>query len=252
MFTQNQDNHQVVVKPYIQASLQHAGAFAADDVLFNWTEVKVPKTNCRLHGCTVMMRGTNGARQEHAFDLYFSKSDDYSLGTVNSAVSMQPNNDLVGSVPVKTKYYTDGLNTMEAINVERTQVVTALPDRHSDDFPPRGVLNTGVRSLFIAAVAQDAIDFQSTVKTTAAHSAGDTNDITVDTTSALINFSKGDLIHAHDDAVVGTLGSVPDATSLILENNTLNAQAIANNDDLYNVNPITIYLNFNYTYATAR
>ena len=108
------------------------------------------------------------------------------------------------------------------------------------------VKKTGSRVMYVAGVARGALDFRSTVKTTGAHGAGTANDITVDTTSALINFAKGDVLHAHDDAIIGTVGSIPDATSILLKGNTTNTAALANNDDLYNINPITLILTFAY------
>ena len=236
----------IKVKPYIQASKQHTAAFSADDVLFDWTEFTVPQHPGRLIGCTCFIRGTNGVRQEQPFDLYFSESNDFSLGTVNGAVAMQPNNDLLGSIAVLANQYTDGLSTMEIANVPTTARLTMTGSRDPDDFPPRGAIKTGHKVIFIAGIAQGGLDFRSTVKTTGAHTAGASNDITVDTTSALLNFAPGDVIHAHDDAVVGTVGSIPDATSVILASGATNTGALANNDDLYNINPITIVLTFTY------
>ena len=246
--------NQITVKPTLPASLQHTAAFSSNDCLFNWTEFKVPKQPGRLIGCTCLVRGTNGARQEQPFDLYFSTSSDFSLVTgtlgsaaVNSAVAFQPNNDIVGSIAVLVTHYTDGLNTMEIANVPTTARLTMTGARNPEDFDgDASVKKTGSRVMYVAGVARGALDFRSTVKTTGAHGAGTANDITVDTTSALTNFAKGDVLHAHDDAIIGTVGSIPDATSILLKGNTTNTAALANNDDLYNINPITLILTFAY------
>ena len=119
--------HNVTIKPTITASLQHTAAFSADDVLFNWTKFNVPRKCGRLIGVVALVRGTNGARQEQAFDLYFSKSDDFSLGTINSAVSFQPNNDLIGAVAVPATAYNDGLNTMEVATVSGSLQISMNP-----------------------------------------------------------------------------------------------------------------------------
>lgn len=243
----------VKIKPNIPASLQHTEAFDANDVLFDWTEFKVPRGANRLIGLQALIRGTNGVRQEQPFDLYFSESNSFSLGTVNSAVSMQPNNDLIGSVAVLKSHYTDGINTMEVADVPTNQRLIMVGAREPEDFDaqaggrPGYHVKSGGKVMYIAGVAQDALDFQSTVKTTLDITNGTANDITVDTTSALINFAPGDLLHAHDNAVIGTVGSIPDATSIILKGNTTNQETLANNDDIYNLNPITILLNFTYT-----
>ena len=237
-------HYSVKVKPYIQASIQHAGAFSGTDrhVLFDWTEVKVPNYINRLAGCAALIRGTNGVRQEQPIVLYFSKSDNYSLGTIRAANTMQPNNDIIASMTIAAKHYTDGLNTMEVAAVPRTEVVSMVGATAAP--APRGPSGSSERSIYIGAIAGGDLDFQSTVKTDAALSAGSSTDISVDTTSALINFAKGDLIHAHDDAVAGTVLKAA-ATGIVLEEE--NQQALANNDDLYNVNPVTILLDFTTT-----
>ena len=80
--------HTVTVKPTITASLQATGVFTTGDVIFDWTEVQVPKGTSRINGITFLIRGSNGVRQEFAMDLYFAKTINGvapgSLGTLNA------------------------------------------------------------------------------------------------------------------------------------------------------------------------
>ena len=108
----NEVFYNVTVKPTITASLQHIGPFHQDDVLFDWTKIYVPGGVGRLIGCTALVRGVDGNDQQAPFDIYFSKSDDFSLGTINSGVSIKPNNDLLGAMSLTKKHYMDGLNKL--------------------------------------------------------------------------------------------------------------------------------------------
>ena len=53
-------------------------------------------------------------------------------------------------------------------------------------------------------------------------------------------FAPGDVIHAVDDAVLGTIKTVDSATQITLTK--ANVDAIENNDVLYNVSPIQLIL----------
>ena len=56
------------------------------------------------------------------------------------------------------------------------------------------------------------------------------------------HFIAGDVIHAQDDAVVGTLASV--AESGITLTSELGTSVLTNGDTLYNINPIRAILYF--------
>ena len=80
----------VEIKPTIAASKQADGAFAAKDVLFDWTSFDVPKGANKLVDVAFIVRGTDGAYQEKDAILYFAKSKDGgntapgSIGTVHA------------------------------------------------------------------------------------------------------------------------------------------------------------------------
>ena len=62
----------------------------------------------------------------------------------------------------------------------------------------------------------------------------------VKTTSALINFAPGDVLHDENDLVIGTVKTVTDATNLVLTKNCASVSAV--NKDLYNISPIQLML----------
>jgi hypothetical protein len=55
-------------------------------------------------------------------------------------------------------------------------------------------------------------------------------------------FAAGDVLHAADNAILGTISSVDNATQVTLT--AANTDAIENTDELYNINPIRIILHF--------
>ena len=62
------------VIPTIAASKQALGAFADEDILFDWHEVKNFR-GTEINGITAIIRGTNGADQTmQDFDLLFATS----------------------------------------------------------------------------------------------------------------------------------------------------------------------------------
>ena len=69
--------YSVTVKPTIIASDQHAEAYAADDVLFDWTAFDVPKGASKLIGVTAEIRPKGDAGSTvntFAFELLFAKT----------------------------------------------------------------------------------------------------------------------------------------------------------------------------------
>tara|TARA_R100000808_G_scaffold10659_1_gene28177 strand:+ start:14508 stop:15197 length:690 start_codon:yes stop_codon:yes gene_type:complete len=220
--------YSVTVKPTMTAS-KLAVAYGDGDVLFPWTEVPVDRGASRLISITAVVRGTNGARQEFPMDLVFSKSSsENSLGTENATASMYPSNNIIGGHKILATDYGDGLDTFAVTNSS-----SAKPDLV--------VAADSGESIYVGGIANGAFDFQSTVQV-GTETATNTTAVVVKTTSALINFAAGDVLHDEDDQLIGTISSVTDATNLVLTANCANVSAV--NKDLYNINPITLIFGF--------
>ena len=236
-----QGYHMTTVKPTLAASLQHSAAYSADDVLWDWTNFDAFSKPGRLLGCTALVRGTDGVRQEFAFDMYFSKSSSFSIGNSNSAVSMQPNNDLLAAANMAVTHYMDGLNTMEVANMTTSNRVSVIT-------PPINEIKAGNTTpiLYIAGVAQGAFDFRTTcrINNGSNYAADSSSTIIIDGSSGIINFAPGDVLHAHDDAVIGTVKTVTANLITLTGNNTA---ALLDDDYVYNIHPITLHLAWNFT-----
>jgi len=261
----------IYVKPTITASSQHIGTFHQDDVLFDWTEVRIPAGVGRLVGLSVNMRGVDGVAQSKEFDVYFSKSNTFSLGTLNSPVDLQPNNDLLGSASILGSHYIGGLNHMEVANMTTSNRVTV----------PSIELTRNEHRIYVGGVAQAAgIDFSTNALTDAAINVSGLTVptfTTLDGTSLLSVFGPGDIVHAYnpvaaasvicgevttldannitfraDGAIQYSNGGLPlytaprNFTFWQVQNGAGAAGDLEDNAELYNIHPITLKLSFAY------
>ena len=226
------------VLPTMPASIQ-AAAYADTEILFDWHKVEGFK-GASIDGLQVIVRGTDGAAQTmKGLDLLFATSniptfsDDVNvnintapttLGTTGAAVDT-PGwlNNLVGYVPIVSGDFNDG-----------DLIYLNVATKSGLNIPVSG-------DLYVAAIAKGAFDFRTTVQVNEANfAAGTQTVITLDTKDATLLFAPGDVIHAVDDAVLGTIKTVDSATQITLTK--ANVDAIENNDVLYNVHPIQLML----------
>jgi len=239
----------VEVKPTITASKQHAAAFSAGDVLFDWVEFEIPKGTSRLIGATMITRPKGNATptgNKFGSFLIFSKTNTLSYGTINGTTTKVPSNDYLGLLELEdATSFTLGAGTTVGMagrasnNVSQANVLLTGSQTGS---------NVGYDKLYMAAQANGAFDWRSinTVNETGFGAAAQTV-ITMDDGSAgtsmdcTNHFIAGDVLHAQDDAVLGTLAS---ATAQEITLTAANTAAIADDDVIYNIHPIRVILHF--------
>jgi len=235
----------VTVKPTITASLQAGGTIATGDIAFDWTSFDIPKGASKLTGLTILLRGTNGARQEKGIDFYFAKTvggvAPGSLGTISATANgSKYQNHLIGASTIQTGDYKDGLDIMSVASSGHGAGANQVPGVVLEGEPTTGT-HVGVDKLYLGAIAVGALDFRSTVQCDGIQAI--TQDVlTVKTTSALTNFAVGDVLHDENDRAMGTVLTVDSATQMTMAANLANATV--NNKDLYNINPITVIMSF--------
>jgi hypothetical protein len=241
----------VEVKPTITASKQ--ASMADGDVLFDWTAFDVPKGAVKLTNLTALIRGNDGAPQTaRDINFYFAKSADggntapSSLGTLSAtADGTGYYNQLLTKVHIEASGdYGTGLDFMSiattghgAANNQGNLNIVLQGEEGSGT-------NVGYDKLYVGATAGGSLDFSTgsllnmgsgqAVATTA-------TTLTTDGTDARQVFAVGDVIHAADDAVAGTVTAVGSATAVTVD---AVAGALANNDELYVLSPITLKLSF--------
>ena len=226
------------VSPVMPASIQ-AAAYADTEILFDWHKVDARKMSS-ISGFQCIVRGTNGADQTMVgIDLFFATShiptpsDDVNvsvdvapttLGTTGAAVDT-PGwfNNLCGHVAIASGDFNDG-----------DLIYLNIATKSGLDIPVNG-------DLYVAAVAKGALDFRCTATVNESNfAAGTQTVITIADKDATLLWAPGDVIHAVDDAVLGTIKTVDSATQITLTK--ANEDAIENNDVLYNVSPIQLIL----------
>jgi hypothetical protein len=238
----------VTKKIEIAASKQHA-AFGAGDVLTDWVALQIPKGSSCLKSVTMLVRPKGDATptdNDFACDIVFSTTNTFSLGTVNSAVNHRPFPDIIGVVEIATGNY--------AVNVYNSTAIASTGLQGNDNEggvplvltgDPLSGDNVGYDVIYVGMVAVGAFDFSSiNAVNETSFDAGAQTVITMDGTGMDVreHFAAGDILHAQDDAVLGTLSSADSATQITLT--AANTAAIAENDIIYNLHPITLVLGF--------
>ena len=254
----------VTLRPTITASEQHDGAFAAGDVLFDWTSFQVPKGASRLLSTIATVRGTNAADQAAVdMELFFAKSIN---GTAPSTLGAL--ND-----PVDTATATASITTGWFRNIIGYQFFDASEQGmgSSDDLvymntiqsPGNGGVgnlvltgepasgdDAGRDTIYVAGIAQGALDFSTTVLARG----GEAADVTVvetdkgsnDDPNADLIFQPGDVLHSGTDDVLGTVKSIAAFGSSKQDINFTagTTDIIADNEEIYNINPVTLIFSF--------
>jgi len=248
----------VTVVPDIPASRQHVGAFTAQDLLFNWTAFDIPKGGAKCIGATMLVRPDGNANPDkNDFGVFFivSSSNDTALGgtsEINSAPFNIPSNDFIGIMEIGDEH--SYINLMKSTNVATTGRATNNENQHPSFVVARDPgsdgngANVGYDRFYLGGFANGAFKWGATLNRI--------NDADIDTSSpgtTLVtdgsgmdvreHFIAGDVLHAHDDAVIGTVASADSATQITLTESI--ATGVLEDDDyIYNLNPMRIILHF--------
>ena len=252
----------IEVKPTIPGEHQAAGtaAYNAKDVLFDWTSFQVPKGANKLTAITAVFRGTDGgaATNNLDFDLVFAKSINgtapTTLGNSNASVSAAPvvANHIIGIAHIDGTggYGNQGFDFFHVGAAGTGAAANLMPNLVLEGEPASGT-NVGFDTIYVAGIAGGGFSFGTTVLVRGAITADNTTTIPTDKGSnddpnADLIFAVGDVIETGTGDTVGTISSISafdtNHQDIILTAN--NVEAIADNEELFNVNPIRIILSF--------
>ena len=252
----------VEVKPTITGAQQNGNSavFSDNDVLFDWTSFEVPKGASKLTAATLVMRGKDGAKQvEIDLDLLFAKTVNgtapVTLGDPNLTASGLPvlTNHLIGMIHIDSAgdYGVQGLDYFSIASTGSGAAASLIPNMVLQGEPDSGG-NVGFDTLYIAGLCgANSLSFGTTVLVRGAISADNTTTIPTDKGSdddpdADLIFAAGDVLQTATSDNVGTISSISafdtDHQDIILTAN--NVDAIADNEELFNINPIRIILSF--------
>ena len=266
----NQKYFTVEVKPEIGPVIGFAAAFTANDLLFDWSSFKLPKGGNRLVGITAVIRGADGVDQTCAMDLFFAKqaydmgditdgTAPVSMGTQHADATINPANAYWNQIIGHTKLTADNFSTAGAneggftvgttgyhASTGATAGLTGQSPLIFEDYGSGLADSEGFFTYYVGATAIGTPNFDSNV----AFASGTGNDITVDGTDARKVLAPGDRIKALDidDNTtvidVGTVGTIPDDTSILLKDGASSTGTLADGDLIFNINPIKLLLHF--------
>tara|TARA_R110002020_G_scaffold54851_1_gene152583 strand:- start:303 stop:1058 length:756 start_codon:yes stop_codon:yes gene_type:complete len=242
----------VTKKISIPASVQHAGVISAGNLIADWQPIQVPKGVSCLRNLTLLARPKgNSTPTTNIFncEIYFAKTDTFSLGTVGGAVTHFPMPDVTGFIRLDDGFF--GINVTNGTSIASTsnngnEEQGGLPLILEGD--PNSGDNVGLDTIYVGIISNGNWNWGDSPSTANAinedsFDAGAQTVITLDgTTDIREHFAIGDVLHAQDDAVIGTVATVDSTTQVTLT--AANTDAIENNDNVYNLHPLTLVLGF--------
>ena len=270
-----------VITPLVKASAQHA-AFTEGDIVFDWTSFDIPKGAARLLGATITYRHNKVASQAGTLDLVFAKDGGNntaltSLGTGNALLGATnyANTDIIGFLPGKlTDMPGEGVLATAAAYQTSTAIDSPIVLEPLATNTASGV-NVGYDRYYVAGLSSGALDLRSLVAfDDDIDVSGEDGTLTdLDGTAPNVVFAAGDILHAEDDIIIGEVASVT-ANNIVLkfdgststnhavvagnqsytvpadiaawrvQNGAGAAGDLANNELVYNIYPLRIFLHF--------
>jgi len=237
------------------AAGQHA-AFDTGDILFDWQGFEIPKGGAKLVGVTALIRGNGDADATpniFSFSLLFGRVGTALVGGVNgpafpgTASIFGITKDIYGSIEVEAADFMGAAIANQCLAVATTGgnkassiVLTGDPLTPTSD-------TVGYDKFYVAGIAQGAFDFATLMRINddniASVSPGTT--LVIDGTGMIVgeHIMVGDQLIAHDDAAIGTVASITNATTLELTE-AIETGVLAADDYVYVKHPITLQLHF--------
>jgi len=230
---------------------------AANDIIFNWQAIDVPKGSCMLRSISAIINGEDGAYGSGSltdYELIFARSVNGvappSIGLTNSTgqLCFALRHHYIGSImldSVAAKTHVTNLG----FHVGLVSGVNPSQDFNSGlplviDLEPESGTNVGYDKLYVCGFQLAARHYCTAVTVDGAITSDTATTITVADMDATKIFSKGDTVYLHDvDTALGTVKSVS-ATSIELNAAIAGGTDLADDDELVNANPIKIKLGF--------
>ena len=237
----------------------------ADDLVFDWVAVDVPKGTNLLRSVSVWINGEDGGVDDlESYEFIFAKAVDGvappSIGTIGGAVNAgHLRHHLIGSFILQA-VDEESITVLPLLGgnlyTVTSNVATGTPNM-ANALPfvidtEGNSTNAGYDKLYIAGTVKAARNFgtatlanQTTYDASVHVAAGTTvNTVITDGTDARLVFSVGDQVYDHmsDTPIPGTLTKVEENLLTFSEKN--DTVDITNNNELINANPIRINLGF--------
>ena len=248
---------------------QHATAYTAGDVLFDWHALEIPRGGCAIRSVTAIVQGTNGAAaNDKNMSLIFAKSVD---GVAPPALPVS-NEALAVANAVLIRKHIIGYKFLAATETRSTDAelvgYSVLADGMQDkDDATGGMISgfspiilegdpnysgttKGYQTIWVAGIAAEGgTDFGTgmEIDNGSGYTADATATLNCDGTAGDILFAPGDELVAADGAAIGTVSTISDDgshTTLVLTSNV--AATLADDDEVCFKTPIELMLGLEY------
>jgi hypothetical protein len=238
----------------IQAANKSHVDIDAGDVIFDWTEVQMPKGGALLTGVSAIIVAEDGAYGSGSisdYQLIFAKSVNgeapSSLGTVGGAATggFDLMNHYVGGLVLASSAGSYSLDLLRFLVAYSSGASTRFHTQTSIQLEPSHN-NEPYEKLYVAGIQHDARGYQTGVIVNGAITSDTETVITVDGINAHKIFEPGDTVYLHDvDTALGTVKSInSDGTAITLNAAIAGGTDLADDDELVNANPIKLLLHF--------
>jgi len=259
---------------------EHATAYTAGDVLFDWHALEIPRGGCAIRSVTAIVQGTNGAAaNDKNMSLIFAKSVN---GVAPPALPVS-NAALAVANAVLIRKHIIGYKFLAATETRSTDAelvgYSILADGMADkdtqitgDFsgsvttgagmtagfspiilegdPNYSGTTKGYQTIWVAGIAAEGgADFGTAMEIDngSGYTADATATLNCDGTAGDILFAPGDELVAADGAAIGTVSTISDDgshTTLVLTSNV--AATLADDDEVCFKTPIELMLGLEY------
>ena len=242
----------VEVKPTMPMATQigaDAGdlVFGANDVVFDWMAFDIPKGAAKLIEIQCIWRG---AHTPKGLEFYFAKSMPSTAGDAPSTIGtgnataggVGYYKNVIGVVDMSAgDFRNTGLDNLTPGSTQGTQdntlgvVLQGTPDSGT---------NVGYDKLYVASVVTAGSGWNTStgVLANAAVTLGSASTFVTKTVDPRLFFDVGDVVHVHDsETAIGTVESLTDND---INLTAVTGVAIAEDDEIMNINPITLILSF--------
>ena len=244
---------------FIPGARQHNAAYTAGDLLFDWVEFEIPRGAAKVVGVTALVRPKGDADptpNNFPMSLMFGRAPAGGLTTSLGASNIVAFPEgyiikhVVGSLEIGTADY---MGPDTAVATSCLSVATSGTHHQGSIVldPDLNTLYTGTNVGYdrwtVAGIANGAFDFITIQRI---------NDGDIDTSSpgtTLVvdgtnmkpdeHFMVGDELITHGGAVIGTIASITNDTTIVLES-AIETGVLADDDFVYAKHPITLYVHF--------
>ena len=244
-------------------------AFAADDILFDWTAFDIPKGSAKLSSYNIIVPGTDGTAANGGLDmvLLFAKSIDSvaptTLGTTNGAMTViastavKPN--IISSLFIDGSVLENSGDGTVGYNILNSAARGYFTTPILEGEPNQKDVTEGYQRIYMAGIAQGAYDFGTGCLLDGAISSGSAGAQTLDVSE---DTDADDVLSVGDECLAvasggGSVQKIGTITALTADTITVDAKdidgtvvwesgALADDDEIVNRRTIVFNLGFEY------